>query len=177
MAAHASRAGIDLDAQLGELYALEARVVAATPAVLDTGSPEEFLSFLRARGPVTVEGWRDGKGRLLAYLALGGRGPTLELISVAVDPSWQRQGLGRTLVRRAIELARLRGAARLELATSPANAPALALYSSEGFAAARLSANHYGDGTDRVILAIDPCLLYTSPSPRDGLLSRMPSSA
>ena len=28
-------------------------------------------------------------------------------------------------------------------------------------------------------MAIDPytCLLYTSPSPRDGLLSRMPSSA
>ena len=24
---------------------------------------------------------------------------------------------------------------------------------------------------------IQPCLLYTSPSPRDGLLSRMPSSA
>ena len=27
------------------------------------------------------------------------------------------------------------------------------------------------------ILADDACLLYTSPSPRDGLLSRMPSSA
>ena len=27
------------------------------------------------------------------------------------------------------------------------------------------------------ILMIGPCLLYTSPSPRDGLLSRMPSSA
>ena len=25
--------------------------------------------------------------------------------------------------------------------------------------------------------AAAPCLLYTSPSPRDGLLSRMPSSA
>ena len=25
--------------------------------------------------------------------------------------------------------------------------------------------------------AVDSCLLYTSPSPRDGLLSRMPSSA
>ena len=25
--------------------------------------------------------------------------------------------------------------------------------------------------------AFTPCLLYTSPSPRDGLLSRMPSSA
>ena len=28
-----------------------------------------------------------------------------------------------------------------------------------------------------VIVARNPCLLYTSPSPRDGLLSRMPSSA
>ena len=35
--------------------------------------------------------------------------------------------------------------------------------------AANGSANHDNDAT--------PCLLYTSPSPRDGLLSRMPSSA
>src|SRR5680860_32754 len=27
------------------------------------------------------------------------------------------------------------------------------------------------------VVHADPCLLYTSPSPRDGLLSRMPSSA
>ena len=41
-------------------------------------------------------------------------------------------------------------------------------------------------GVYRPILIVDkylfvsgqgPCLLYTSPSPRDGLLSRMPSSA
>ena len=31
--------------------------------------------------------------------------------------------------------------------------------------------------TDRVRLLSISCLLYTSPSPRDGLLSRMPSSA
>ena len=30
---------------------------------------------------------------------------------------------------------------------------------------------------ENVINQIDTCLLYTSPSPRDGLLSRMPSSA
>ena len=29
----------------------------------------------------------------------------------------------------------------------------------------------------RLEVLTDPCLLYTSPSPRDGLLSRMPSSA
>ena len=28
-----------------------------------------------------------------------------------------------------------------------------------------------------VVVCFNPCLLYTSPSPRDGLLSRMPSSA
>ena len=29
----------------------------------------------------------------------------------------------------------------------------------------------------RYVEDLEPCLLYTSPSPRDGLLSRMPSSA
>ena len=33
------------------------------------------------------------------------------------------------------------------------------------------------DGTKIADNAINSCLLYTSPSPRDGLLSRMPSSA
>ena len=31
--------------------------------------------------------------------------------------------------------------------------------------------------SDDLAFSIDTCLLYTSPSPRDGLLSRMPSSA
>ena len=34
-----------------------------------------------------------------------------------------------------------------------------------------------GMGLAVLATVIGPCLLYTSPSPRDGLLSRMPSSA
>ena len=34
-----------------------------------------------------------------------------------------------------------------------------------------------GAGGNAVNNMIEACLLYTSPSPRDGLLSRMPSSA
>ena len=34
-----------------------------------------------------------------------------------------------------------------------------------------------GTGTSKSLTSNDNCLLYTSPSPRDGLLSRMPSSA
>ena len=33
------------------------------------------------------------------------------------------------------------------------------------------------DREDRFAIVVFSCLLYTSPSPRDGLLSRMPSSA
>ena len=40
----------------------------------------------------------------------------------------------------------------------------------------RLVASGGADGTVRLWLLVY-CLLYTSPSPRDGLLSRMPSSA
>ena len=36
---------------------------------------------------------------------------------------------------------------------------------------------HYGDTLYLARLQVADCLLYTSPSPRDGLLSRMPSSA
>ena len=32
-------------------------------------------------------------------------------------------------------------------------------------------------GAGETIVVVRTCLLYTSPSPRDGLLSRMPSSA
>ena len=31
--------------------------------------------------------------------------------------------------------------------------------------------------SDKATMDVPSCLLYTSPSPRDGLLSRMPSSA
>ena len=44
----------------------------------------------------------------------------------------------------------------------------------------KLTQRDYQDPPKKIILLIGDgmgCLLYTSPSPRDGLLSRMPSSA
>ena len=35
----------------------------------------------------------------------------------------------------------------------------------------------YKESEIKLLILNKPCLLYTSPSPRDGLLSRMPSSA
>ena len=47
-------------------------------------------------------------------------------------------------------------------------------YGSQGHAHAL---NLKDSGVDVVVGLYEGCLLYTSPSPRDGLLSRMPSSA
>ena len=41
----------------------------------------------------------------------------------------------------------------------------------------RLKAVMSSEGKSDHFLRMSVCLLYTSPSPRDGLLSRMPSSA
>ena len=45
------------------------------------------------------------------------------------------------------------------------------------FAAGGKIAEQYAENAAKLTTVIDNCLLYTSPSPRDGLLSRMPSSA
>jgi ribosomal protein S18 acetylase RimI-like enzyme len=50
-----------------------------------------------------------------------------------VDDAARGSGLGRKLVQAAVERARERGCARMELDANEANAPALALYSSFGF--------------------------------------------
>ena len=44
---------------------------------------------------------------------------------------------------------------------------------------ASLAQQHFKDECDinNILRQFNVCLLYTSPSPRDGLLSRMPSSA
>ena len=41
----------------------------------------------------------------------------------------------------------------------------------------RVKEDGTGVVTDNVKMSTNPCLLYTSPSPRDATLSRMPSSA
>ena len=52
---------------------------------------------------------------------------------VAVDPKWQRQGMGRSVVRAAARSARSRGARALLLNTQSGNSAALQLYDREGF--------------------------------------------
>ena len=75
---------------------------------------------------------RTGEG--LAGFAITGVGRTLAYLQrVAVDPRWQGQGIGRSLVRTSARWAKKQGAQALMLNTQASNEPAISLYANEGF--------------------------------------------
>ena len=61
------------------------------------------------------------------------RDTEFEVAKMAVEPSYQRGGLGRRLLQAAIEEARSAGARRLYLETNHGLTPAIRLYESVGF--------------------------------------------
>ncbi|GHD98011.1 GNAT family N-acetyltransferase [Streptomyces alanosinicus] len=82
----------------------------------------------------------EADGRVVGYLRIGRPTPlasnahVLQIQGLAVADEARGRGLARALIRAAIEEARGRGARRLTLRVLGHNAPARALYVSEGFA-------------------------------------------
>jgi ribosomal protein S18 acetylase RimI-like enzyme len=78
-------------------------------------------------------------GRIVGYVRIGRPTPlasnahVLQIQGLAIAEAARGRGLGRMLVRAAVEEARERGARRLTLRVLGHNAPARALYESEGF--------------------------------------------
>lgn len=68
------------------------------------------------------------------FAIVGVAGGTAYLQRIAVDPTRQGEGLGRSLVRAALGWGMRRGAAAMILNTQPDNAASAALYEAEGFA-------------------------------------------
>jgi ribosomal protein S18 acetylase RimI-like enzyme len=81
----------------------------------------------------------EADGRLAGYVRIARPTPldsnahVLQIQGLAVAEEARGRGLGRALIRAAVEEARGRGARRLSLRVLGHNAPARALYESEGF--------------------------------------------
>ena len=60
-------------------------------------------------------------------------GPKAYLDHLVVASDWRRRGIGRALMRHAIEQARAAGASRIDLAAGPTKEAGHALYRSLGF--------------------------------------------
>lgn len=79
------------------------------------------------------------------------------LFNIAVDPAFQRRGLGRELLEAVIDEVEKRGVATLWLEVRASNAAAIALYESLGFNEADVRRNYYptADGhEDAIVMAL-----------------------
>lgn len=76
---------------------------------------------------------RDAAGGAAGFAIVGYGSAVAYLQRVAVHPTWQGQGMGRSLVRAAARRARKNGAKIMLLNTQYDNEPAICLYEDEGF--------------------------------------------
>jgi N-acetyltransferase len=74
--------------------------------------------------------------------------------AVAVTPAWRGHGIGRLLYQRFIEVARLRGRARVRAITSPINGAPLAFHRRLGFAVAMPGDDVGEDGRAQLVLEL-----------------------
>lgn len=109
---------------------------------IDTAAFDPFWRFdmpamveaLRATSHSVIHVVRSPGSFGLAGFAITGMGSRLAYLQrVAVDPSHQGSGIGRSLVRTACLWARRNGAEAIVLNTQSGNEPALGLYATEGF--------------------------------------------
>jgi ribosomal protein S18 acetylase RimI-like enzyme len=117
------------DADLRHLLSIDA---AAFPAFwrFNRAGLEEAIQATSRSTTLTILG---GDGTPIAYAVVGFGSAIAYLQRVAVDPQWQGQGMGRSLVRVAMRKAKSAGAKVLLLNTQLDNAPAIRLYEEEGF--------------------------------------------
>jgi len=108
---------------------------------IDRASFDEFWRFdeygireaIDATGKTRTLIIRDGNGDPLAFAIVGFGHAVSYLQRLAVHPDWQRQRMGRSLIRASARVARGAGSRALMLNTQTDNDVASALYASEGF--------------------------------------------
>jgi len=78
----------------------------------------------------------------------------VHVLDVATHPDERRRGTGRALVRELLDLARREHARHVYLEVRRSNAPAIALYRGEGFAAVGVRERYYANDEDAVEMAL-----------------------
>lgn len=148
----------DDDAALRRIdIATWSRAVSPVPAPSGTRS---FFDSTTA-GDVLVA---EVNGQAVGYVGLGhlykieSSSHVLEIKGLAVDPGWQRRGVGRALLDAAIAEARKRDARRVVLRVLGSNAAARALYEQFGFRTEGILRQQFlldGSYVDDVFMALD----------------------
>lgn len=85
----------------------------------------------------------EREGRIVAFGVLMLAPGEAQILNLSVVPDARRQGLGRALLRRLVDVAVRAGAEQCFLEVRVSNAPALALYAAEGFTAVGRRHDYY----------------------------------
>jgi ribosomal-protein-alanine acetyltransferase len=131
-------------------------VIERTSFPTDAWSEDAMAATLQAGDSVAFAAEEDD--RLVGYAAvLTPQGAAdADVLTIAVDRSVRRSGVGRALLTRLLEAAAQRGARRVFLEVRDDNPAAQALYESEGFAAiARRPRYYQPDGIDAIVMRLE----------------------
>jgi ribosomal-protein-alanine N-acetyltransferase len=94
----------------------------------------------------------DDADRLVGYAGVMTVADDADVQTVAVSPEVQGRGIGRLLLHGLLRTARERGCRQMFLEVRSDNAPAIALYESQGFVVSGHRRDYYGSGVDAVTM-------------------------
>ena len=133
---------------------LEAMATIHAACFAKAWSANEIGQFVTAPGCLSLIVSAAPEQMVQGFLIVRSAGDEAEILTLAVDPSHRRNGLGRALLAAAIASLREAGAKRLFLEVDEANAPARGLYQSLGAVAVGRRTRYYEYGADADIFSL-----------------------
>ncbi len=129
----------------------------------DPWSERSFTAFLHLRNTTGHLAWSDqaAVGFALTRVAM----EEAELLTIGVDPEARRLGVGRALLKAAMDTALDQGARLMHLEVAVTNTTARRLYDATGFREVGRRPRYYADGGDAIACqcALAPTAVVTSP--------------
>ena len=132
---------------IDEIVALENRAYQypwSRPVLLSELNGEDFSYVYVAR----LYDNAHPAGKIIGYHFFWVVTDEVHILNLAVDPDFQGQGLGKTLLNFGIEFGRERGATCVLLEVRVSNAPALTLYRASGFLEIGLRKGYYSESKE-----------------------------
>ena len=115
-------------------------------------TPESYLRELRNENAYYVVA--RGEGEVIGYAGMWVIAEEAHISTLAVRPDFRRRGLGKTMLRHLMQIARARQATHMTLEVREQNEIALALYRKLGFEPRALLPHYYGDtGENAYVMA------------------------
>ncbi len=118
--------------------------------------PASMLWLLARRWPGLIVAEESGRpiGHVITRVSGWWWNKRGGISSIAVDPAYLRQGVGRRLMQAALEFLERAGVEVVDLEVSVGNRPAISLYESLGFIARRRMPDYYGLGEDGIRMTL-----------------------